>query len=75
MKPVLWIIASLALTGCASLGALGGSSPADQLAFLKEVNAHLDGCDRTYQGMTTPVPQLTVHIECKAKVSPPAATP
>lgn len=61
--------AAVALGGCTGLSGLAGGPSG--LDFLKEVNAHLDGCDRTYQGTTTPVPQITIHVECKARA--PAA--
>ena len=62
-------LATSGLSGCASM--TGGSDP---VALLKEVNRHIEKCERHYTGGTGIGAALTFRIDCPAQPAE-AATP
>lgn len=64
----------LATTACASLPGMGGGS-GDNLALLKEVNAHIERCDVQGQASSGPIPSASFSFNCKAAPAPAPAAP
>jgi len=59
------VLAALGLSACAGLGALAG--PGDPAELLKEVNQHIEQCERHYTGGTGVGAALTFRIDCPAR--------
>ncbi|RAK63009.1 hypothetical protein [Phenylobacterium kunshanense] len=75
MRGLLCGLAMLGLSGCGTLSTIAGASGgSDNAEMLRALGAHLDGCDRHYQGGLGVGASFTFTIDCKAQASIPPET-